>query len=78
LFFSLKKTRFFSFGKNDNNLEARKKKIDFFFSFALFFLAKKEKALPELGGLVLRPGVYSRALMYILYFFKVLFTRFCL
>jgi hypothetical protein len=59
LFFSLRETYFFGFGKGNNNLKAKKKKTDFFLSFALFFLAEKGKALPELGGLVLRPKVYN-------------------
>jgi hypothetical protein len=55
----LKKARFFSFSKDNNNLETKEKKTDLFLSFALFFLAEKGRALPELGGLVLRPEVYS-------------------
>jgi hypothetical protein len=59
LFLSLKKTRFFSFSKSNSNLKARKKKTDLFLFLALFFLAKREEALSELRGLVLRPGVYN-------------------
>jgi hypothetical protein len=59
LFFSLKKAHFFGFGKGDNNLKVRKEEADLFLFFALFFLAKKERALLELGGLVLRLGVYN-------------------
>jgi hypothetical protein len=59
LFLSLREICFFGFSKDNSNLEAREKKADLFLLFALFFLAEKERALPELGGLVLRPGVYD-------------------
>jgi hypothetical protein len=59
LFFSLKKTRFFGFNKDNNNSKAKKKKTNLFFSYILFFLTKKGKTLPELRGLVLRPKVYN-------------------
>jgi hypothetical protein len=75
LFLSLRKTRFFGFGKDNNNLKARKKKADLFFLLALFFLTKKGEALPELEGLVLKPGVYSQLLIYMLHSFKVLCAR---
>jgi hypothetical protein len=59
LFLSLKETRFFGFSKGDSDLKAKKEKADLFLSFALFFLAEEGGALPELGGLILRPEVYS-------------------
>jgi hypothetical protein len=78
LFLSLREAYFFGFGKDDSNSEARKGEADLFLSLALFFLAEEGGALPELGGLMLRPEVYSQALMYVSHSFKVLFARFCL
>jgi hypothetical protein len=59
LFLSLRKTRFFGFDKDNSNLKTKKKKTDFFLSFALFFLAGKKEALLKLRGLVLKPRVYN-------------------
>jgi hypothetical protein len=59
LFFSLRKTCFFGFSKDNNDLKARKRKTDLFLSFALFFLAEKGEALLKLRGLVLRLKVYN-------------------
>jgi hypothetical protein len=59
LFLSLKETRFFGFDKDNSDLKAKEKEADFFLLLALFFLAEKGGALPELRGLVLRPGVYN-------------------
>jgi hypothetical protein len=78
LFLSLKEVRFFGFGKGNNNLKTRKKEANLFLFFALFFLARREEALPEPGGLMLKLGVYNRLLIYMLYFFKVLYTRYYL
>jgi hypothetical protein len=59
LFLSLRKTRFFGFSKDNNNLKAKKRKTDLFLSLALFFLTKEKEALLKLKGLMLRPKVYS-------------------
>jgi hypothetical protein len=76
LFLSLRETYFFGFSKDNSDLKARKREADLFFFLALFFLAGGEGALLKLGGLVLRPGVYSQLLIYMLHFFKVLCTRY--
>jgi hypothetical protein len=76
LFLSLRETRFFGFGEDNSDLEAKERKADLFLPFALFFLAKGGRALPELRGLVLRPGVYSQLLIYVLHSFKVLCARY--
>jgi hypothetical protein len=77
LFLSLRETRFFGFGKGNSDLKAREEEADLFLLLALFFLAEKGGALPELGGLVLGPEVYSRPLMYVSHSFKVLCVRCC-
>jgi hypothetical protein len=59
LFLSLREICFFSFGEDNSDLKARKKKADLFFSLAFFFLAEEKEALLKLGGLVLKPKVYS-------------------
>jgi hypothetical protein len=59
LFLSLRKTRFFSFGEDNSDLKARKRKTDLFLLLALFFLAEEERALPKLRGLMLKLEVYN-------------------